>query len=32
MKFPGLRGGKTTKSTNNVELPPRIATFNYDDS
>lgn len=27
MKFPGLRGGKTTKSTNNVELPPRIATF-----
>ncbi len=34
MKYPGLRGGKTTNSTNNAELPPQIATlciifFNY---
>jgi len=27
MKYPVLRGGKTTNSTNNVELPPQIATF-----
>jgi len=37
MKYPGLRGGKTTNSTNNAELPPQIATFsitifNYVDS
>lgn len=27
MKYPGQRGGKTTNSTNNVELPPPTATF-----
>ncbi len=27
MKFQGLRGGKTTNSMNNAELPPQIATF-----
>lgn len=27
MKCRGLRGGKTTNSMNNAELPPQIATF-----